>query len=68
MIIFDIIYDECGAEHGDALDYASGLDWGEIETYEHDRYIHSNYVDCVQGVEIWYCYGADHYWFSEEEA
>ena len=66
MIIFDAILDQYETEQ-DAIDYANGIDWQEVETREGKELIYSNYIDTVNGVGVYYCFGADHFWFTDEE-
>lgn len=46
----------------DAIDYAAGMVWSEIETTEQEI-AYGRYVDTVEGVEVYYDYGADYYFF-----
>lgn len=41
-----------------------GLDWMEIEKTE-NSYPYLNYMDTVNGVEIYYNYGSDDFYFAE---
>ena len=51
----------------EALEWAAGFDFGSCETTERDNTpAHSDYIESVQGVGVWYCYGADHYFFEDE--
>ena len=49
-----------------ALEYARGVVWGELETSQ-QVIKHKTYIDTVDGVGVWYDYGADYYFFSDEE-
>ncbi len=53
------------ATEDNAYDAARGLDWQEIETSEGD-YPYLDYVDTINGVGIWYNYGHNAYYFSDE--
>lgn len=45
-------------------DWVRGFVFGECEVSEESQSIsHVNYLDEVDGIEIYYCYGADHYFF-----
>ena len=66
MRVFDIILDQYETVE-DAFDYARGIDWQEVEAIERGQLVHSDYVGSANGVGIYYCYGADHYWFEDEE-
>lgn len=60
---FDYILDN--ASEVEAKDCALGLDWSEIEI-EENNYPYLNYIDTVNGVGIWYNYGCDSYYFTDE--
>lgn len=69
-----MIYEKCydvileGYEtvtEGDAIDWATGFVFGECETSE-QNIAHAHHVDTVNGIGIHYCYGADHYFFTDE--
>lgn len=62
---FDYILQGSDATEENAIDAARGLDWQEIEAEEAD-YPHLQYVDTVNGVGIWYNYGSDNYYFTDE--
>lgn len=49
----------------DALDYARGMVWSEIETTL-DQIDHAMYIDTIDGVGVYYDYGADYYFFTDE--
>lgn len=46
------------------IDWALGFDFGSEETTEQDLK-HLTYIDTINGVEIWFCYGTDTYLFTE---
>ena len=63
MLVYDAILSETTEE--DALDYARGMVWCEIEATEQEiKY--SSYVDTIGGVGVWYDYSADYFFFTEE--
>ena len=64
MKVFDAILQN-GESEQDALDYARGMAWGEVETTEQKAY-HSDHVQTIDGVGVWYNYGADYYFFTDE--
>ena len=51
--------------HEEAIDYARGMVWMEVESSE-QTIAHSDHIETVDGVGVWYCYGADHYFFTDE--
>lgn len=47
-----------------ARDYARGMVWSEIETTTQTiKYLH--FIDSINGIDIYYCYGTDSYLFAE---
>ncbi len=76
MNIYDIILNgyECDLDTFEtALDHAkdfAGILSQEIEIEEQEKPRFSRYEDTINGVEIWYDFGADYYFFAvakEEE-
>ena len=51
-----------------ALDYARQLDWGS-EEYQmvNDLPTYNQYIDTINGIDVYYDYGADYYFFVETE-
>ena len=47
-------------------DAAMQMDWSEIEKSE-QRIAYMDYYDTVSGIDIWYCFGSDDYYFSDAE-
>ena len=66
MNIDDEILDGDSYTEADAIDYARGMVWSECETTE-QNIGHKTYIDTVDGVAVYYDYGADYYFFTEEE-
>jgi hypothetical protein len=64
-MFFDYILQGSEATEENAMDAARGLDWQEIETKE-GNYPNLRYVDTVNGVGIYYNYGTDDYYFTDE--
>ena len=68
MKIYNHILQGHEATLENAQDHARGVDWMEVETHEQEsKYLHSNYVDTINGIDIYYDYGADYYYFVENE-
>jgi len=63
--IYDAIIN--GYEEVNPADYARGMVWDEVEcrVEDHLPYYHQ-YKETVNGVDIYYDYGADYYFFVEE--
>jgi len=62
--IFDAILQETTEE--DALDYARGLDWSSVEGRSTDMPWYWRYIDTVNGIGVYYDYGADYYFYIDE--
>ena len=64
MIVYDAILQGDEATEANALDYARGMVWDEVEASEQDiKY--AEFVDTVDGVDVYYDYGADYYFFAD---
>lgn len=63
--IYDAIIE--GYEDINPCDYARGIVWCEMEYVMQDTlpYYH-RYIDTIEGVDIYYDYGADYYFFVEK--
>jgi hypothetical protein len=62
MMVYDTILQ--GVDQAEALDFARGMVWSEVETTEQDiKY--ADFIDTVDGVEVYYDYGADYYFFVD---
>ena len=66
MQTFDAILEGWQVDNDEvAIDYANGADWCNYEISEQDiKY--KRYIDTVNGVGVWYDYGADYYFFTDE--
>lgn len=49
----------------DVIKYVQGMVWSEIETTE-QNIMCDRYLDTVDGIGIYYDYGADYYFFTDE--
>ena len=65
MRVYDYILQGWEATEQNAFDAALGLDWGSIETTEGNRTRYSDHIDTINGIEIYYDYGADYYYFVD---
>ena len=64
MMIYDAILEGDDATEADALDYARGMVWDEVEASEQEiKY--SQFIDTVDGIDVYYDYGADYYFFAD---
>ena len=66
MLVYDATLDGCNYTEADAIDYARGMAWSECETTE-QNIGYKTYIDTVEGVGVYYDYGADYYFFTEGE-
>lgn len=62
---YEATLDGCNNTKEDAIDYARGMVWHELETQE-DSIAYANYIDTIDGVGVYYDYGADYYFFTDE--
>ena len=66
MMVYDAILQGDEATEANALDYARGMVWMEVEASEQEiKY--AEFVDTVDGIDVYYDYGADYYFFAEAE-
>jgi hypothetical protein len=61
--VYDTILQSVTQE--EALDYARGMVWEEIETTKEKIY-HSDFIETIEGVGVFYNYMADYYFFTDE--
>jgi hypothetical protein len=59
------IDDEWREEH--LVDLVNGMVWCEMEVTEQNKPTHSHRLLSHAGVGVWYDYGADYYYFEDEE-
>lgn len=67
MLIYDHIIQDHEATEENAINHANGLDWQEIEVSERSKPLHSTYHSTVNGIDIYYCYGSNAYFFVKNE-
>ena len=62
-----IFYDDVlkNSNYQKAKDRAKGLDWQSIDSKK-DTYPYLKFMETINGVGIWYNYGHDAYYFSDE--
>lgn len=65
---YNAILEGYEAPYGDesAIDFARGMVWSEVETSD-ESIGYGRYVDTVDGIDIYYDYGADYYFFADAE-
>ena len=66
MKLYDCTYPSNQNGHNDAIEYLRGMVWCEVETTEQDKPGHSDYIESFEGVDLYYCYGADYYFFADD--
>lgn len=67
MKLFNAILQGYEATESNAYELARGFDWSQAEITEQPRPTHSHYIDNINGVSIWYDYGADYYFFENDK-
>jgi hypothetical protein len=65
MLIYDVMLQESSEQA--AIDHARGLVWSEVGQTEQPQPLHSHYVDTLNGIDVYYDYGADYYFFTDTE-
>ena len=66
MITYSTILQGSEATEENALNFAQCFDFSEDET-EDTINLHRTYIDTVNGIEIYYQYGADYYFFAPQD-
>ena len=61
---FDAILQNAENEQ-DAINYARGMVWSECEISD-QNIAYARHVDTIDGVGVFYDYGADYYFFTDE--
>ena len=64
MLVYDAILGGYNTQE-DAIDYARGMVWSECEATE-QTIGYRDYIDTVDGVGVYYDFGADYYFFTDE--
>ncbi len=67
MLIYDHILQDHEATEENAIAHAQDFDWMETPLTEQDKPRHSQHIDTVNGIDIYYDYGADYYFFADSE-
>jgi len=66
MRSFDLILNGHETEsEQDAIDFARGIAWCEVESSE-QNIPYKRYITTVDGIGVYYDYGADYYFFTDE--
>ncbi len=63
---FDAILEGSEATEENAIDFARGFVWCECESSE-QSIGYAQHVETIDGIGIYYDYGADYYFFTDEE-
>lgn len=68
MIVFDHIVQGSDATEENAIATAQGFDFSEIDTAENPAPSRNyNYIDTINGIEIYYDFCGDYYFFAPAE-
>jgi len=65
MKLFDFILEGDEATEENAMGAVLGLDWMDINTTEQPKPKYAEYVNSNNGINIYYDYGADYYFFED---
>jgi len=49
----------------EAIEYAKGMVWSECQSFT-ETISHARHIDTIEGVGVYYDYGADYYFFTDE--
>jgi len=66
MKLYDHILQGHDATEQNAINHAMQVDWAGIEITEQDKPRHSRFIDNHNGINIYYDYGADYYFFEDD--
>jgi len=67
MKTYDTILQGHEATEEQAIDWASGFDFSQSELND-DTITFKRYIDTVNGIDVYYDYGADYYFFAPAES
>jgi len=67
MKIYDFILQDHEATPDNAYRAVFDTCWDEIEQTEQDKPQHSRFIDSAEGIDTWYDYGADYYFFTDTQ-
>ena len=62
---YNAILDGYNNTESDAIEYACGMVWSELDVQD-SPIAYANYIDTIDGVGVYYDYGADYYFFTDE--
>lgn len=66
MTTYDFILQGSEATEENAKDFAQDLDWNEVSKTENNGLPYLDYIETLNGVDIWYDYKGGYYIFSDE--
>ena len=64
MLVYDATLEGYNTQQ-DAIDYAHGMVWSECEATE-QNIKYRDYIDTIDGVGVYYDFGANYYFFTDE--
>jgi hypothetical protein len=67
MLIYNYTLQGHEATLENAQNAARGLDWQEIEKTKNDSLPYLRFIETINGIEIWECYGTASYLFTDVE-
>ena len=65
MKVYSVILQGSEATEQNAINFAQGFDFSESEVEEYNTR-DKTYIDTINGIDIYYQYGADYYFFTDE--
>lgn len=65
--IYDHILQGSEATEKNAFNFATYFNFSDVETEEKEMPKYSNFIETVNDIDIYYCFGADYYFFTESD-
>ena len=65
MKVYSVILQGSESTEQNAINFAQGFDFSESEVEEYNTR-DKTYIDTINGIDIYYQYGADYYFFTDE--
>ena len=66
MKLYNHILQGHEATEENAYDHARGIDWQDVEKTDNPTLPYLQYIDTINGIDIWYVYADGSYLFSDE--
>lgn len=67
MYTYDLVLEGHEATLENAIEHAKHQDWSSISKTKNNYIAHKQFEQTVNGIDIWYCYGACYYFFTDNK-